>query len=144
MPDVPFPPRWRLRRADQAVVATLVALACLLLPAWWFLHRRNESDLVEIDRADSLTAQFTVDINTADIPELMQLPRVGESLARRIVNSRKTDGPFLRYEDLARIRGIGPKMLENLRPYVCPLQNSEKWHNADATKKKSPLSPGED
>lgn len=58
-------------------------------------------------------------------PELAQLPQIGETLARRIVESREADGPFLDHDDLLRVRGIGPKTLEGIRPYLLPMPDAE-------------------
>ena len=74
-----------------------------------------------VDRADPLAVRFEVDINTADWPELMQLPGIGQTLAHRIVQSRQTAGPFADQDDLRRVRGIGPKTLEQIRPYLRPM-----------------------
>ena len=62
-----------------------------------------------------------MDLNEADWPELAQLPDIGETLARRIVESRNRDGPFLDHEDLQRVRGIGPRTLDRVRPYLRPM-----------------------
>lgn len=58
-----------------------------------------------------------VDVNAADEAELQRLPGVGPTLARRIVDVRGTDR-FKSVEDLRKVKGIGVKTLENLRPYV--------------------------
>ena len=118
--EKPFP-LWLLRRADQAAVGLLM-LACLgAMAAWWFSQAGLEGRLVEVDRAERTKAQFVVDINQADWPELTQLPTIGETLARRIVQSRQQDGPFRDLDDLRRVRGIGPKTLETVRPYLRPM-----------------------
>jgi competence protein ComEA len=46
---------------------------------------------------------------------------VGETLARRIVETRAAEGPFVDFDDLRRVRGIGPKTLERMKPYLRPL-----------------------
>ena len=116
----PFP-RWLLRRADQAAVGLLV-LACLgAMAGWWISQGGLAGRLVEVDRAERKTARFEVDINQADWPELTQLPAIGETLARRIVQSRQQGGPFRDLDDLRRVRGIGPKTLETMRPYLRPM-----------------------
>jgi competence protein ComEA len=115
---------WLLRRADQAAVASLVAVALAGTVAWWLAQGGWQGRLVELDRAESHEAAFRVDINGADWPELVQLPGIGETLARRIVESREQDGPFVDHEDLTRVRGIGPKTLDALRPYLAPMPDS--------------------
>jgi competence ComEA-like helix-hairpin-helix protein len=133
MSDPPTPSRWLLRRNDQVAVATLTILVLLFLFGWWFLHGGGQNHLIEIDPSKPLAARFEVDVNTADVPELMQLPGVGTKMAGRIVASRKTEGPFHQYEDLLRVRGIGPKTLEHLRPFLCPLGEKQNApHDATA------------
>jgi competence protein ComEA len=59
-----------------------------------------------------------VNVNTADATQLALLPRVGPSIAQRIVEYRKQNGPFKKPEDLMLVRGIGEKTYELLKPYV--------------------------
>lgn len=61
-----------------------------------------------------------VDLNQAGVEALDGLPGIGPALAERIVESRRTEGPFRRLDDLLRVRGIGPVVLERLRPRVRP------------------------
>jgi competence protein ComEA len=114
-----------LRRADQAAVASLVAFALVGMTAYWFVQGGHRGELIEIDRAEPLTARFLVDINSADWPELSELPDIGETLARRIVDSRAAAGRFADHDDLLRVRGIGPLTLEKLRPYLLPVPDQE-------------------
>ncbi len=123
------PPSWLLRRGDQAAVAVLVLAGLASMGAWWIAHGGCRGRLVELERAKPQTARFQVDLNQADWPELVQLPGVGETLARRIVESRRRDGPFVDHEDLKRVRGIGPKTLDRIRPYLRPMPE----HRAIAT-----------
>jgi len=59
-----------------------------------------------------------VNINSADASQLAMLPRVGPSIAQRIVDYRKQNGPFKKAEDLMLVRGIGEKTYELLKPYI--------------------------
>jgi len=111
-----------LRWADQTAVAALVLLGLTATAWWWLRHGGRQGALIEIEQAEPLAADFRVDINAADWPEIMQLPGVGETIARRIVAWREQHGPFHSLEDLRRVRGIGPKTLERIRPYLLPLR----------------------
>ena len=64
------------------------------------------------------TVRVCVNVNTASVGELQQLPRVGPATARRIVDYRARNGRFASAEDLALVSGIGPKTVERLKPLV--------------------------
>ena len=56
-----------------------------------------------------------IDINTASAAELATLPGIGDSKAKAIVDYRTAD-PFRTIEDLKKVKGIGDKTFESLRP----------------------------
>lgn len=118
---------WRpvLRRMDQATVAALVLFALLGMGAYWFVQGGPRGELIEIDRAEPLTARYLVNINQADWPELAELPGVGEMLARRIIDSRAAKGRFADHDDLLRVPGIGKRTLEKLKSYLLPMPDQE-------------------
>jgi competence protein ComEA len=57
-----------------------------------------------------------ININTASVAELEVLPGIGPALARRIVDDRTASGPFASLDHLDRVKGIGPRTIEKLRP----------------------------
>lgn len=59
-----------------------------------------------------------VNVNTASAVELQYLPRVGPSLAGRILEFRETNGPFKGIDELVAVRGIGETSLEKIKPFV--------------------------
>ena len=61
-----------------------------------------------------------VDVNTASAEMLQSLPGIGPVLAERILESRQEEGPFRRPEDLLRVKGIGPVVLDRVRPLMVP------------------------
>ena len=117
----PQGPRPWLRRLDQVTVAVLLGLSWLAIVVGLLVRGYHRGRLIEIDRADPIQVEFRVDINQAEWTELSLLPGIGESLARRIVASRGTDGPYRDHDALRRVRGIGPKTLEAIRPYLVPI-----------------------
>lgn len=119
--------RWKpwLRRADQGVVGALVLVGMAALAGHLLVQTARHGRMLDIDELPRRQAAFQVDINQAPWPELAQLPGIGETLAKRIVASRETEGPFVDHGDLRRVRGIGPRTLEQLRPYLLPMPHNE-------------------
>ena len=66
----------------------------------------------------ALAADGKVNVNTASAQQLAMLPHVGPSVAERIVEHRAKNGQFKSIEDLALVKGIGDKTLDQLKPYV--------------------------
>ena len=84
----------------------------------------NKEEYISIDNKSGIIENvefgddIKVNINKATITELTQLPGVGESLAKRIIEYRNINGKFKSIEDLKNVSGIGEKKLENLREYI--------------------------
>ena len=112
-----------LRRGDQLVVALVVLLGLGGVVVWRGCSGIWSGELVEFDQAEPYEVTFTLDINEAEWPEFAQLPGVGESLARRIVDERKRGGRFASVEDLdRRVSGIGPKIFAAIKPHLRPVE----------------------
>ncbi len=124
-------PRPWLTLRDQGSLLALVASLLVLMACYWLYRGGHRGELIEIDRAPPLMARFQVDINRADWPELIQLPGIGETLARRVITERTVSGPFLDVDALTRVNGIGPRTLERLRPYLLPIPKDTDWAATD-------------
>lgn len=59
-----------------------------------------------------------LNINTASAEELQTLPNIGERMAERIIDHRTQHGDFTSVDALQEVKGIGPKTMEKLRPFV--------------------------
>jgi competence protein ComEA len=59
-----------------------------------------------------------LDLNSATVEQLEQLPGVGPTIAAAIVRFREKSGPLHRVDDLLAVRGVSKNKLEKLRPYV--------------------------
>lgn len=71
--------------------------------------------------ADSVSAVLPdgrIVLNLASAGELTKLPGIGPKRAEAILALRQRLGRFRRVEDLLRVKGIGRKMLERLRPAI--------------------------
>lgn len=69
---------------------------------------------VETESQDPLR----IDINTADVEELDELPEVGPSTAESIIEYRRNNGDFTSVDELEEIPGIGPETLEKIAPFA--------------------------
>ena len=111
-------PRFWLRRGDQVFVGTLLSIAVVLVIVHWLRLSDWGRQTVEVDRLPAGRYQYSVDINEATWVEWALFDGIGETLARRIVADRQSRGPFGGIDDLRRVKGIGPKKLEQIRPYL--------------------------
>ena len=60
----------------------------------------------------------TVNINTADVKELMALDGIGHKVAERIVEYRTAHGPFRKAEEVRKVQGVGPGLWEKNRDRI--------------------------
>jgi len=66
----------------------------------------------------STPAGAPVNINTADVKELMKLEGVGRRVAEKIVEYRDTHGPFKKPEELRKVEGVGSGLWERNRARI--------------------------
>lgn len=59
-----------------------------------------------------------ININTATSEQLQTLKGIGVTYAQRIINYRESKGGFKAIEELLKVKGIGKKRLDNIRPFV--------------------------
>ena len=59
-----------------------------------------------------------VNLNTATVSQLEELPGIGPALAARIVDHRQKNGAFKSVEDLMAVKGIGEKNFAKIQTYL--------------------------
>lgn len=59
-----------------------------------------------------------IDINTASLEQLMELPRIGETKAQAIIAYRQENGGFRSAEEIVNVKGIGDKTYESFRDQI--------------------------
>lgn len=60
-----------------------------------------------------------ININTATIQELDQIPGVGEATANKILSYREENGNFKNIAEIKNVNGIGDKKYENMKELIC-------------------------
>lgn len=128
---VPSPPATTMPPTDlasgpvsargQSLVAGLLGVGLAAMAAWYVAAGGLGGGLVHHDAPPPATAVFTVDLNAADATELAQLPGLGPATAARIVDHRRTHGPFASLDGLLDVPGVGAVTLDGLRPHLRPI-----------------------
>jgi competence protein ComEA len=71
--------------------------------------------LTEANHHDTI---IKINLNLSPADSLRLLPGIGPVLAEQIVAFRDSAGPFEKPEDIIKVKGIGNRMYEKIRPYV--------------------------
>jgi competence ComEA-like helix-hairpin-helix protein len=92
----------------------LVMIVFIMGAAVQLLLRR---DIAPVRWARSVR-QFKININTARGDQIQMLPGIGATLASRILDYRKDNGPFKSLEDLENVDGITDKRFIHIKDLI--------------------------
>lgn len=109
-----------LERKEKFIILFLTAILLAGL-AFKFYQKSNKIIDAKINSFNYEGVQKEpkkININEADIETLTRLDRVGQSLAKRIVEYRKEKGYFRSTEELKKVKGIGDKLFEHIKDEV--------------------------
>jgi len=98
----------------ETVFAVCMTLVVVLLAAALPAAAAGKAD----NGSEKSAQKVVVDINSATVTELTELPGIGPAMAQRIVEFREQHGDFKRVEDLLKVKGIGEKSFAKLRPSI--------------------------
>jgi competence protein ComEA len=113
-PAEPAPPVWS--PAAQWTLAGLAALTLVLLGWRGYGLTRWSTRPTPIEKG--IVPLATMDLNRAADTELANVPGLGPTLARRIVEERQKRRSFRSVDELRQVKGIGPSTLERIRPFL--------------------------
>jgi competence ComEA-like helix-hairpin-helix protein len=111
------PARPWVTRAEAVATLTLVFVFLVWVGVIILRQRQAGRDLHWV-HGQSAGEVFLIDINRAELAELMLLPGVGPSKAERIIKWRQEHGPFHALEELQKAAGITAKDLSAIRSLV--------------------------
>lgn len=103
-------------------VAASIQDVSLVVPTDQDKDQRMASDIVEVTTPSKVEpiveSNGLIHINSAGLLELQEIPGIGEKKAKAILDYRNQYGAFQSIHDLTKIKGIGSKMLEKMKPYI--------------------------
>jgi competence protein ComEA len=98
--------------------AAHVALAAFAVVLLGLLAYRGYGSRLAARPTEPVSSAAAVDLNRADRAELELLPGVGPKLAAAIETHRRDRGGFRSVDDLRSVPGVGPVVIDRLRPLV--------------------------
>ena len=115
--NVPASWLW-MNKYDQLFVGVFAAVFLALSGYHWATLGGWGMRPIELERLPARQYDFRIDINSASWVEWTQIEGIGEVTAQKIIDDRQANGPFRSVKDLLRVKGIGPKKLEMMRPFL--------------------------
>lgn len=67
---------------------------------------------------EELTRKPLINMNLASEEELIKLPGIGPSMAKKILAYREEHGSFTKLEDLRNIKGLGPSLFHKIKDKI--------------------------
>ena len=113
-----------MKKGRYPLLITFLCALCMLFGI--FIGRNQRDDYVMLIpdtphsgvSAEQAAQNYLLDINTATVLQLQELPGIGETLAERIVQYRENFGLFQSIYELTNVEGIGDKKLQNIETLI--------------------------
>ena len=108
---------------------TFLVLVILIGAGFWGLRRFNPAlflgkpDFIDVPNENQPQQSVQdkpalLNINTASAEELETLSGIGPQMAQRIIQYREEHGNFTSVDALTKVKGLGEKTLEKLKPFI--------------------------
>ena len=91
-----------------------VLLVLLLLTVLFYPYQVQNYEIDISKYKNNILLGCYVNINTASVEDITQLPSIGSTKAQRVIDGR----PFIQKKDILRVKGIGVKTYSKIKPYI--------------------------
>lgn len=99
---------------SQTIGAIIMATALTIGIAVALVQQWQTGSGVQVVSGDKQEPVYRVDLNRAEAPELMLLPGIGETRARRIIDARNSKGPFTNFEEFGKATGLSESQVTEI------------------------------
>ena len=82
------------------------------------IYAKGQDDESKNSSTGAIDSSGKININSADIEQLQQIPGVGPVTADKIIQYRQDNGRFSSIDDIKNVSGIGEKTFEKLKDYI--------------------------
>lgn len=95
-----------------------ILLTVFVLVIWASAMSKRLARPIDLELFDPGPTGYRVNLNQTDVDTLTLLPSIGPQLAHRIMAYRHPHGPFAGELDVQSVAGVGPVILQRIRPFV--------------------------
>lgn len=85
----------------------------------YITEEAGDEVIIEDNDISVKSKESKININTAKMSELEEIPGVGEATAQKIMEYREQNGKFKNIEDIKNVSGIGDSKFENMKDKIC-------------------------
>ena len=94
-------------------------LICIAIYAGVFIGRSTSRNMTYISpKSNNVTSNISLNINEVSEDELVINLQLTRSLAREIINYRKTYGDYVYISELKNVPGMTDKVYEQIKPFL--------------------------
>lgn len=111
---------FKFLKEPKRLVIILSVLFCVVIVLFCYFDATRQIKAGYVYTSDEIKAQALekININTATVEQLVDIPSVGVSTATNIINYRQVHGKFKTTQEVMNVKGIGYSDYLQMLPYI--------------------------